>query len=257
MSTTPKYTVMKNINRNGRSSADMMKLIVATILEMDSNLNLVDSGINKDGVYYAKLRVRDSNVGFSISSNSNYFIRNGCFKADGTWVDGKYTNGRSYFWEGTIFTIGHYSIGNCYSGFFCYNDKYSYPYVYFCGSYGQFVHSTGEKEFFASNTLAFPIDSSTALLYSPELDTYEEVSFSKLEGSASLVVNSKYDYLLMPCAYTATTPTRTFVNLRWGGEHKLYRLRNANGFVTADLGKTVVINGKQTLCTGGGIVYAE
>lgn len=37
MSTTPKYTVTKNINRNGRSSADMMKLIVATILEMDSN----------------------------------------------------------------------------------------------------------------------------------------------------------------------------------------------------------------------------
>lgn len=257
MSTTPKYNVVKNINRNGRSPADMMKLIVATILEMDSNLNLVDSGIDKSGDYYAKLRVRDSNVGFSISSNSNYFIRNGCFKADGSWVDGKYTNSRSYFWEGTIFTIGHYSIGNCYSGFFCYNDKYSYPYVYFCGSYGQFVHSTGEKETVVSNGLTSPLDRSTSLLYNPELDTYELVGFWDVEPKDSIIVKSKYDYLLMPISYTAITSSRALVNLRWGGEHKLYRLYNASGVVTADLGKTVTINGKQTLCTGGAIIYAE
>ena len=256
MSTTPKYTVMKNINRNGRSSADMMKLIVATILEMDSNLNLVDSGVNKDGVYYAKLRVRDSNVGFSIFSNSNYFIRNGCFKADGSWVDGKYTNSRTYFWEGTIFTIGHYSIGNCYSGFFCYNDKYSYPYIYFCGCYGQFTHSTGEREFFASNALVVPSDSDGALLYNPELDTYEYASFWHLEPG-SLVNKSEYDYLLMPYSYAATTPSRAFVNLRWGGEHKLYRLWNASGVVKAELGTTVTINGKQVLGTGGAVLYAE
>lgn len=256
MSTTPKYNIVKNINRGDRSRADMMKLIVATILEMDSNLVLVKSETSSND-YYATLRVKDSNVGFRVSSNTSFLSQNGCFKADGSWVAGKYSNGRSYFWDGTIFTVGHYSIGNCYSGFFCYNNHYNYPYVYLCGSYGQFVHSTGEKEFFASNTLSFPIESSTTLLYNPELDTYEMVSFGRLDGSESLVVNSKYDYLLMPCAYIATTPTRAFVNLRWGGEHKLYRLRNATGFVTADLGETVVINGKQTLCTGGGIIYAE
>lgn len=256
MSTTPKYTVTNNIAQGDRSRTDMMKLIVATILEMDSNLVLVKEEIYSKE-YYATLRVKDSNVGFMLSSHTSVLSQSGCFKADGSWVVGKYANSRSYFWEGTIFTVGHYSIGNCYSGFFCYNDKYSYPYVYLCGSYGQFVHSTGEKEFFASNTLSFPVKSDTTLLYNPELDTYEKVSFWCLDGSESLVVNSKYDYLLMPLAYTATTPTRTFVNLRWGGEHKLYRLRNATGFVTEDLGKTVVINGKQTLCTGGDIVYAE
>ena len=256
MSTTPRYTVTKNIAQGGRTRADMMKFIVATILEMDSNLVLVKSEIISNE-YYATLRVKDSNVGFKISSNSNGLSRNGCFKANGSWVDGKYYNSRSYFWDGTIFTVGHYSIGNCYSGFFCYNNYYNYPSVYLCGSYGQFVHSTGEKETVVSNGLTSPLDNSTSLLYNPELDTYELVTFWHLEGSESLVVNSKYDYLLMPCAYTATTPTRAFVNLRWGGEHKLYRLRNATGFVTEDLGKTVVINGKQTLCTKGNIIYAE
>lgn len=255
MSTTPKYTIMKNIAQGGRSNADMMKYIVATFLEMDSNLVLVESEVISSN-YYATLRVKDSNVGFKISSNSSFLSRNGCFKADGSWVDGKYTNSRSYFWDGNIFTVGHYSIGNCYSGFFCYNNHYDYPSIYLCGSYGQFTHSTEEKEFFASNTLSFPVDSSTTLLYNPELDTYETVSFWRLDGSGSLVANSKYDYLLMPLAYAATTPTRVFINLRWGGEHKLYRLRNATGFVTADLGKTVVINGKQTLCTMGDIIYA-
>lgn len=256
MSTTPKYTVTKNIAQGDRSRADMMKLIVATILEMDSNLVLVKSEIISNE-YYATLRVKDSNVGFKISSNQNGLSRNGCFKADGSWVDGKYYNSRSYFWEGTIFTVGHYSIGNCYSGFFCYNNKDNYPYIHLCGSYGQFVHSTGEKETVVSNGLTSPLDRSTSLLYNPELDTYELVTFWDVAPTDSVIVKSGYDYLLMPTSYTAITSSRALVNLRWGGEHKLYRLYNASGVVKEDLGKTVVINNKQTLCTGGDIIYAE
>ena len=255
MSTTPKYTVTKNIAQGGRNRADMMKLIVATILEMDSNLVLVKSETDSSD-YYATLRVKDSNVGFRVSSNTSFLSRNGCFKADGTWVDGKYSNARSYFWDGTIFTVGHYSIGNCYSGYFCYNNVYNYPLIYFCGCYGQFTHSTGEREFFASNALVVPKDSDGALLYNPEFDTYEYASFWHLEPG-SLVVKSKYDYLLMPYSYAATTPSRAFVNLRWGGEHKLYRLYNSSGVVSAELGKTVTINGKQVLGTGGAVLYAE
>ncbi len=255
MSTTPKYTVTKNIAKGDRSRTDMMKLIVATILEMDSNLSLVKSEIASNE-YYATLRVKDSNVGFRISSNTSFLSQNGCFKADGSWVDGKYSNGRSYFWDGTIFTVGHYSIGNCYSGFFCYNNVYNYPSIYLRGCYGQFTHSTGEREFFASNALMVPSDSDGALLYNPEFDTYEYASFWHLEPG-SLVVKSKYDYLLMPYSYAATTPSRAFVNLRWGGEHKLYRLYNSSGVVNAELGKTVTINGKQVLGTGGAVLYAE
>lgn len=255
MSTTPKYTVTKNIAKGDRSRTDMMKLIVATILEMDSNLSLVKSEIASNE-YYATLRVKDSNVGFRISSNTSFLSQNGCFKADGSWVAGKYSNGRSYFWDGTIFTVGHYSIGNCYSGFFCYNNVYNYPSISLRGCYGQFTHSTGEREFFASNALMVPSDSDGALLYNPEFDTYEYASFWHLEPG-SLVVKSKYDYLLMPYSYAATTPSRAFVNLRWGGEHKLYRLYNSSGVVNAELGKTVTINGKQVLGTGGAVLYAE
>lgn len=255
MSTTPKYNIVKNINRGDRSRADMMKLIVATILEMDSNLVLVKSETSPND-YYATLRVKDSNVGFQVSSNTSFLSQNGCFKADGSWVAGKYSNSRSYFWDGTIFTVGHYSIGNCYSGYFCYNNVYNYPSIYFCGCYGQFTHSTGEREFFASNALMVPSGSDGALLYNPELDTYEYASFWHLEPG-SLVVKSKYDYLLMPYSYAATTPSRAFVNLRWGGEHKLYRLYNSSGVVNAELGKTVTINGKQVLGTGGAVLYAE
>lgn len=255
MSTTPKYNIVKNINRGDRSRADMMKLIVATILEMDSNLVLVKSETSSND-YYATLRVKDSNVGFQVSSNTSFLSQNGCFKADGSWVAGKYSNSRSYFWDGTIFTVGHYSIGNCYSGYFCYNNVYNYPSISFRGCYGQFTHSTGEREFFASNALIVPSDSDGALLYNPELDTYEYASFWHLEPG-SLVVKSKYDYLLMPYSYAATTPSRAFVNLRWGGEHKLYRLYNSSGVVNAELGKTVTINGKQVLGTGGAVLYAE
>lgn len=264
MSTTPFYKQGSTITVNKKGTA--LKALVAELVSLDPMLSIHSVTKDTEDTYQVYLKIAGSQMGMYIytatfSSGGDGAVCNyGGWDSAGTWKSGSFEN-----WSGILVT-GHqacvvsWGIGNClrYCAFVSnYGVGGGFVYgIFNTQTYSDTVVCTAA---FSFGSAAFPsiaaISAFPNVFYDPDVDKVEYISYGYIAPNKAMTL-SGYDYTLCPFGYSGYTANKGFLNLRWGGEHKLYELYNGTTKITAQPGKTVMVNGKSIMSVGR-VFYAE
>lgn len=83
----------------------------------------------------------------------------------------------------------------------------------------------------------------------PINDTYDTIQFTSF-GETLGFIRAGYSYALLPKMYYATSTSKGFLNIKWGGKYNIYHLTNSSGVVKTQFGETVIVGGVQMLSPG-------
>nr|DAH42956.1 MAG TPA: hypothetical protein [Caudoviricetes sp.] len=223
----------------GKPQSGNTRAIANAVLSMDEMLSVHSVLLDTDTKYSVVIQIANSNWAINIrntasptnDSNSNWiYVGKGVIK-DGSYVEQSYSDieiGVTAVLNVYIFTWG---IGNCIRNI-CINhsNKYQSGIIY-----GFFSHALSDDvmccvtSFKYSNT-SFPGVPNTANLYTSSYiynDTvghFEQLTFINMDYSRSSIKTTGFKYYMSPFNFEAYTATLGFVNIKWGGAHRLYVL---------------------------------
>lgn len=266
MSTTPFYKQGSTITVNKKGPA--LKALVAELVSLDPMLSIHSVKTDTEDAYQVYLKIAGSQMGLYIytatfsSGGDGAICKYGCWNSAGTWKSGSFQ-----YWTGTLVS-GHqtcavsWGIGNCLR--YCalvtnYNGGKGGGFVYGIFNTQTYGDTVVCESVFDFGSTAFPsipvISAFPQMFYNPDVDQFEGIAYGYISPNKAMTL-SGYDYTLCPFGYSGYTETKGFLNLRWGREHKLYELYNGTAKITAQPGKTVMINGKSIMSVGR-VFYAE
>lgn len=260
MSTTPFYNQGSTITVNKKGTA--LKALVAELVSLDPMLSIDSVKTDTENSYQVYLKIAGSQTFLHIysatfsSGGAGAVCESGGWDSTGTWISGSFE-----YWTGITVT-GHqtcvvsWGIGNClrYCAFVTdYGGSRGGGFVYGMfntQTYSDTVVCTSSFSFASSAFPSIPaITAFPSYFYNPDMAKMESISYGYISPNNAMTL-SGYDYTLCPFGYSGYTETKGFLNLRWGGEHKLYELYNGTAKITAQPGKTVMINGKSIMSVG-------
>lgn len=266
MSTTPFYNQGSTITVNKKGTA--LKALVAELVSLDPMLSIHSVKTDTEDAYAVYLKIAGSQTGLYIvnatfsSGGAGAVCYYGGWDSAGTWKSGSSENWIGILVTGRQACVVSWGLGNCLrycalvtnesggrGGGFVYG-------MFNTQTYSDTVVCTSA---FSFGSAAFPsiaaIPAFPNAFYNPDVDSVEYISYGYIAPNKAMTL-SGYDYTLCPFGYSGYTASKGFLNLRWGGEHKLYELYNGTAKITAQPGKTVMINGKSIMSVGR-VIYAE
>lgn len=262
MSTTPYFTQSETILIKDNPGT-LLKSLVADLVSMDAALSIHSVLKDTTSEYSAVIRIYDSPVYIQIHNSSSWiYILEGYFDSSGTFVSPNSAYRPDMLKSGSGACCFSWGLGDAIR--FCCISSSDFSGQAVCFAYSKITaNANRDSTVFAFITTAystgFPVapivNFSAPYTYNNDTNTLEAVVINGVSpDNASL--RSGYDYTLQPTGYSASTATKGYLNIRWGGSHQLYRLYNNASAVTITPGKTVSINGVSTMSVGM-VLHAE
>lgn len=262
MSTAPYFSQSGDILSEGYPGTTL-KALVAALVPMDAALSIHSVLTDTASSYSVYIRIYDTPVYIKIYNSGTYaYIAIGYFDSSGTFVANQSYGQQYILTSDTSVCCFSWGLGDAirFVGISSsYSSGVAIGFAYSKITANANKDSTVFALAFAQSGMGFPVapiaNISSGYIYNNDANILESVSISAgAPGNASL--KSGYDYTLQPAFYNAASPTKGYVNIRWGGSYRLYRLYNNNSVVTITPGKAVSINGVSTMAVGM-VLHAE
>ena len=223
----------------GKPRSANTKAIANAVLSMDEMLSVHSVLLDTESQYSVVIQIANSNWAINIRNTYNptgggdaswIYLGKGVIK-DGSYIEQNYTDTDipvTGILNVYIFTWG---IGNCIRNI-CINDSNKHQSGIF---YGFFSHVLSDDvmccvtAFKYSNT-SFPGVPNTAALYTSSyiynetVGHFEQLTFLNQNYARSSIITTGFKYYMSPYNFEAYTATLGFVNIKWGGAHRLYVL---------------------------------
>lgn len=236
------HTYFKQSNMlilTGKPQSANTRAIANAVLSMDEMLSVHSVLLDTDTKYSVVIQIANSNWAINIrntygptnNDNSSWiYVGRGVIK-DGSYVEQGYTDtdiGTTAVLNVYIFTWG---IGNCIRNI-CLNssNKMQSGIVY-----GFFSHVLSDDVMccvtaFKYTTTSFPGVPNTAGLYTSSyiynetVGHFEQLTFVNMNWARTSIISTGLKYYMSTYNFEAYTSTKGFVNIKWGGAHRLYVL---------------------------------
>lgn len=223
MSTAPYFTQSGDI-LSGAYPGTTLKALVADLVSMDTALSIYSVLTDTASSYSVYIRIYDTPIYIKIYNSSTYvYMVIGYFDSSGTFVS-KNSCGYQYMLSsGASVCCFSWGLGDAIR-FVCISSSYSTGQA--VGSAYSKITANANKDstvfaqVFAQSSVGFPAapiaNISSGYIYNNDANILESVSFTVVSpGESSL--KSGFDYTLQPLFYNASSGTKGYVNIRWGG----------------------------------------
>lgn len=262
MSTAPYFNQSGDILSSGYPGTTL-KALVAALVSMDAALSIHSILTDTASSYSVYIRIYDTPLYIKIyNSGTDAYAAIGYLDSSGAFVS-KQAAGRSYMLGSGMSTCCFsWGLGDAIR-FVCISSSYSTGQAIGFAYSKITANANKDSTVFASalsqSGMGFPVapivNISSGYVYNNDANILESVVVADASpGESSL--KSGFDYTLQPLFYRASSSTKGYVNIRWGGSYRLYKLYNNNSVVNITPGKAVSINGVSTMAVGM-VLHAE